>query len=64
MDLLTYFLIFLAVCVVWFAITRIWVNGIDLLISTFKKMLGLNKSDHVENWHTLEDIRDKNKKIK
>ena len=61
MNWLTYFLIFLAICIVWFVITRIWVNGIDLIISAFKKMLGLNKNNNAESWHTLEDIRDKNK---
>ncbi|EUC53425.1 hypothetical protein HMPREF0581_0780 [Mogibacterium timidum ATCC 33093] len=35
---------------------------IDLIISTFKKVLGLNKNNSTENWHTLEDIREKNKK--
>ena len=62
MSWLTYFLIFLAICIVWFVITRIWVNGIDLIISAFKKMLGLNKNNSAESWHTLEDIRDKTKK--
>ncbi|MDY2959889.1 MAG: hypothetical protein SOR72_03715 [Hornefia sp.] len=62
MTWLTYFLIFLAVCVVWFVITRIWVNGIDMIISILKKMLGLNKNNSTESWHTLEDIRDKTKK--
>ena len=61
MNWLTYFLIFLAICIAWFVITRIWVNGIDLIISAFKKMLGLNKNNSTENWHTLEDIRNKNK---
>ena len=61
MNWLTYFLIFLAICIVWFVITRIWVNGIDLIISAFKKMLGLNKNNSAESWHPLADIRDKNK---
>ncbi|EHL14803.1 hypothetical protein HMPREF9630_00846 [Peptoanaerobacter stomatis] len=62
MNWITYFLIFLAICIVWFVITRIWVNGIDLIISVFKKIFGLNKNNNAESWHTLEDIRDKNKK--
>ena len=61
MNWLTYFLIFFAICIAWFVITRIWVNGIDLIISAFKKMLGLNKNNSAESWQTLEDIRDKNK---
>ncbi|EJU22339.1 hypothetical protein HMPREF1152_1313 [Mogibacterium sp. CM50] len=62
MNWLIYFLIFLIICIVWFVITRVWVNLIDLIISTFKKVLGLNKNNSTENWHTLEDIREKNKK--
>ena len=61
MNWLTCFLIFLIICIVWFVITRVWVNLIDLIISTFKKVLGLNKNNSAESWHTLEDIRDKNK---
>ena len=62
MNWLTCFLIFLIICIVWFVITRVWVNLIDLIISAFKKVLGLNKNNSTENWHTLEDIREKNKK--
>ena len=62
MDWLIYLLVFLAICIVWFVITRVWVNLIDLIISAFKKVLGLNKNNSTENWHTLEDIREKNKK--
>ena len=62
MNWLTCFLIFLIICIVWFVITRVWVNLIDLIISTFKKVLRLNKNNSTENWHTLEDIREKNKK--
>ena len=62
MNWITCFLIFLIICIVWFVITRVWVNLIDLIISTFKKVLGLNKNNSTENWHTLEDIREKNKK--
>ncbi len=62
MNWLIYFLIFLIICIVWFVITRVWVNLIDLIISAFKKVLGLNKNNSTENWHTLEDIREKNKK--
>ena len=62
MNWLTYFLIFFAICIAWFVITRIWVNGIDMIISALKKMLRLNKNDSTESWHTLEDIRDKTKK--
>ncbi len=62
MNWLTCFLIFLIICIVWLVITRVWVNLIDLIISAFKKVLGLNKNNSTENWHTLEDIREKNKK--
>ncbi|AXI26427.1 hypothetical protein CG018_02695 [Gemella sp. ND 6198] len=64
MRWLTYFLIFLVICIIWFFITRIWVSRVDLIISIFKKILELNKNDNAENWHTLEEIRNKNKKIK
>ena len=62
MNWIMYFFIFLVICIVWFVMIRIWVNGIDLIISTLKKICGFNKNDSVENWHTLEDIRDENKK--
>ena len=62
MNWLTYFLIFLAICIVWFVIARIGVNGIDIIISALKKMSVLNKNDSTESWHTLKDIRDKTKK--
>lgn len=61
MNWLIYSLIFLAVCAVWFVVTRIWVGGIDLVVSVFRKMLGLNQKESTGNWHTLEDIREKNK---
>lgn len=57
----TYVLIFLAICVVWFFITRIWVNGVDLIISAFKKIFRFNKNDSAEKWHTLTEIRNKSK---
>lgn len=61
MDWLRFILIFVSICIVSFFIARFWVSGIDLIISTLKKMLGLHKKNGAENWHTLEDIRDKNK---
>lgn len=62
MSWLTYFLIFLVVCIVWFIIVRIWINGVDLVISIFKKILRLDKKkDGAETWHTLEDLRGRNK---
>lgn len=62
MDYVVYFLVFLAVCIIWFLIMRIWVSGVDLIVSTVKKLLGLNKNDSIENWHTIEDIRRNNNK--
>lgn len=62
MTWLTYFLIFLAICIIWFVITRIWINVTDLIMSGFKKILGLNKNNSTKNWHTLEDIRNNKKK--
>lgn len=62
MDWLRYLFVFLVICIVWFFITRIWVGSIDLIISGFKKLLGLDKKNHTEKWHTLEEIRDKQKK--
>lgn len=64
MSWIKYLLVFLVICTIWFFVTRIWVNGIDMIISAFKKVFGLNKNDSAENWHTLEDIRNKNKKTK
>ena len=61
MDWLIYLGLFLVVLIIWFFITRIWVGSIDLIISGFKKLFGLDKKN-TEKWHTLEDIRDKNKK--
>ncbi len=62
MDPLIYLFVFLVICVIWFFISRIWVGSIDLIISGFKKLFGLNKKNNTEKWHTLEDIRDKNRK--
>lgn len=61
MNWIIYGLIFLAVCVVYFFITRIWIKGIDLIVSVLKKIFRINKNDGAANWHTLEDIRDKNR---
>lgn len=60
MEWLIYLLVFLVILIVWFFIIRIWVGSIDLIISGFKKLFELNKNN-TEKWHTLEDIRDKNK---
>lgn len=62
MTWLTYFLIFLVICILWFVITRIWINITDLIVSGFKKILGLNKNNSTKNWQTLEDIRNNKKK--
>ncbi len=62
MDWLRYLFVFLVICIVWFFITRIWVGSIDLIISGFKKLLELDKKNNTEKWHTLEEIRDKQKK--
>ena len=43
MDWLIYLFVFLVICTVWFFITRIWVGSIDLIISGFKKLFGLDK---------------------
>ena len=64
MDRLIYLFVFLVICTIWFFITRIWVGSIDFIISGFKKLFGPDKKNNTEKWHTLEDIRDKNKKIK
>lgn len=61
MEWLSYLLVFLVVCVVYFFITRIWIGGIDLLIAGIKKILRVDRDDG-KNWHTLDEIRDKNKK--
>lgn len=62
MDWLRYLFVFLVICIIWFFITRIWVGSIDSIISGFKKLLGLDKKNNTEKWHTLEEIRDKQKK--
>lgn len=61
MDWLSYILIFAAICVVYFFITRIWVGGIDLIIDGIKKIFRLNKNESTEKWHTIEELRAKNK---
>lgn len=62
MDWLIYLLVFSVICIIWFLITRIWVGSIDLVVAGFKKLFRLNKKNNTEKWHTLEDIRAKNKK--
>ncbi len=61
MNRIAYLLIFSAVCIVWFVITRIWVGAIDSIISVFKKLFRIDRNDNTRNWHTLEDIRNKGK---
>ena len=63
MEWITYILVFLAFCFVWFLITRLWVGGIDMIISLFKKLFHSNKKESAGtgNWHSLEEVRDKNK---
>ena len=62
MDYIIYFFVFLVVCIVWFFIVRIWVSGIDFIIYIFKKIFGIN--NNTKNWHSLKDIKNKNKKDK
>lgn len=62
MDWLIYLSVFLVILVIRFFITRIWVGGVDLIISKFKKLFGFNQKNHTEKWRTLEDIRNKDKK--
>lgn len=64
MDWMMYFLILLAICVIYFFITRIWVGAVDLIFSSMKKAFGRerNKRENNVKWHTLEEIRDKKNK--
>lgn len=62
MDWITFILILLAIGIVWVIITHLWMNTIDVIISKLKKILKLDKQSSIEKWHTLEEIRDKNKK--
>lgn len=62
MEWISYFLVLLAICFVWFLFTRIWMGGIDWIISLFKRLFHLNKNDGIKNWHTLEELRERNKK--
>lgn len=59
MDWIKFLLVFSAICVIWFFITRIWVSGVELIFSAIKKIFGLDKNKSVGTWHTLEDIKDK-----
>lgn len=61
MSWLAYLLVLLAVCAIWFAITRIWMAGLDFIINLFKKGLGLDKNRDTKQWHSLEDIKNKPK---
>ena len=61
MSWLAYLLVLLAVCAIWFAITRIWIAGLDFIINLFKKGLGFNKKPDTKQWHSLEDIKNKPK---
>lgn len=60
MELIAYFLVFLAICVVWFLITRLWAAGIDIIVAGIKKIFNLDTGKPARDWHTLEDIRNKN----
>ncbi|MDO4789036.1 MAG: hypothetical protein Q4A19_07755 [Johnsonella sp.] len=61
MSWIVYLLVFFVICAVGFFIRRIWMALIDLIISLFKKIFGLNKKKSTKEWHTLDEIRDKNK---
>lgn len=61
MEWIGFFLVFLVICAAGFFIRRIWVAFIDLIISVFKKIFGLNRNRSAKKWHTLDDAGDKKK---
>lgn len=64
MNWTKYILIFLVICFIWFIVTRIWVAGIDMILSVLKKSFGFKEKNNTKSWHTLKDIRDKNETMK
>lgn len=62
MDWMTFILICLVIGMVWVIITQLWMNSIDILITFLKKLFRLDRRSDSKQWHTLEEIRDKNKK--
>lgn len=56
-----YAVVFLVVCVIWFIITRLWIGAVDGVFSLLKKVFK-RKDSNQENWHTIDEIKDKNKK--
>lgn len=63
MEWFIYILVFLAVAVGWFIISRLWVALVDTLIGLVKKIFGFKKKTTEDKWHSLDDIR-KNKQQK
>lgn len=63
MDFIMYFLILVAICAIYFIITRVWVGAIDGMFSLLKKAFHSNKSKNDVKWHTLEEIRSKKENL-
>ncbi|MDD7510904.1 MAG: hypothetical protein PUK21_00745 [Peptostreptococcaceae bacterium] len=49
----------LAICTVVFIISRLWIGLVDAIIEGVKKAFGVGKKDSTDNWHTIDEIRDK-----
>ncbi|MDO4793761.1 MAG: hypothetical protein Q3993_06225 [Filifactor alocis] len=62
MTIISYIIVFLVICVVGFIIRRLWVGLIDLIISLFKKLFFQNSGKNETKWHSMEEIKSKNKK--
>lgn len=57
-----YAVVFLVVCLIWFIITRLWIGVVDGVFSLLKKVFKRKDSNPDKNWHTIDEIKDKNKK--
>ena len=57
-----YAVVFLVICVIWFIITRLWIGAVDGVFSLLKKIFKRKDSNRDKNWHTIDEIKDKNKK--
>lgn len=61
MDWINFLLICLVIGIVWLIITRVWISSIDIIITLLKKLFKLDRRHNTKTWHTLDEIKDKNK---
>ena len=61
MNWLIYVVVFGIVCGILFLLIKLWIGAVDFLANFFRKLFGIKqKTDHT-NWHSLEEIRERNK---